>query len=226
MKKHFYASGIIAIILSMLSSLSASAQYYEIANRIPSLIQPALSGSGQYKGFIEAGYSKTLGNYDADFLEMSTSQGFQYNSWFYMGVGLGVDVLFSHKNDDWGSDWENPSYGSDRGSTTTAAMIPLFTDFRFNIGGNSGASFFIDMKVGCSFLLGNKYISIGDGYLTNQEYFYLRPSIGMRIPTNSRNPKQAVDIGINYRLLTSNYWNSWSRNITLNSIGVSLAFEW
>lgn len=223
MKKHFYASGIIAIILSMLSSLSASAQYYEIANRIPSLIQPALSGSGQYKGFIEAGYSKTLGNYDADFLELSTSQGFQYNSWFYMGVGLGVDVLFSHKNDDWGSDWENPSYGSDRGSTTTAAMIPLFTDFRFNIGGNSGASFFIDMKVGCSFLLGNKYISIGDGYLTNQEYFYLRPSIGMRIPTNSRNPKQAVDIGINYRLLTSNYWNSWSRNITLNSIGVSLA---
>ncbi len=159
MKKHFYASGIIAIILSMLSSLSASAQYYEIANRIPSLIQPALSGSGQYKGFIEAGYSKTLGNYDADFLELSTSQGFQYNSWFYMGVGLGVDVLFSHKNDDWGSDWENPSYGSDRGSTTTAAMIPLFTDFRFNIGGNSGASFFIDMKVGCSFLLGNKYIS-------------------------------------------------------------------
>lgn len=226
MKKHFYASGIIAIILSMLSSLSASAQYYEIANRIPSLIQPALSGSGQYKGFIEAGYSKTLGNYDADFLELSTSQGFQYNSWFYMGVGLGVDVLFSHKNDDWGSDWENPSYGSDRGSTTTATMIPLFTDFRFNIGGNSGASFFIDMKVGCSFLLGNKYISIGDGYLTNQEYFYLRPSIGMRIPTNSRNPKQAVDIGINYRLLTSNYWNSWSRNITLNSIGVSLAFEW
>ncbi len=226
MKKHFYASGIIAIILSMLSSLSASAQYYEIANRIPSLIQPALSGSGQYKGFIEAGYSKTLGNYDADFLELSTSQGFQYNSWFYMGVGLGVDVLFSHKNEDWGSDWENPSYGSDRGSTTTAAMIPLFTDFRFNIGGNSGASFFIDMKVGCSFLLGNKYISIGDGYLTNQEYFYLRPSIGMRIPTNSRNPKQAVDIGINYRLLTSNYWNSWSRNITLNSIGVSLAFEW
>lgn len=226
MKKHFYASGIIAIILSMLSSLSASAQYYEIANRIPSLIQPALSGSGQYKGFIEAGYSKTLGNYDADFLELSTSQGFQYNSWFYMGVGLGVDVLFSHKNDDWGSDWENPSYGSDRGLTTTAAMIPLFTDFRFNIGGNSGASFFIDMKVGCSFLLGNKYISIGDGYLTNQEYFYLRPSIGMRIPTNSRNPKQAVDIGINYRLLTSNYWNSWSRNITLNSIGVSLAFEW
>ncbi len=226
MKKHFYASGIIAIILSMLSSLSASAQYYEIANRIPSLIQPALSGSGQYKGFIEAGYSKTLGNYDADFLELSTSQGFQYNSWFYMGVGLGVDVLFSHKNDDWGSDWENPSYGSDRGSTTTAAMIPLFTDFRFNIGGNSGASFFIDMKVGCSFLLGNKYISIGDGYLTNQEYFYLRPSIGMRIPTNSRNPKQAVDIGINYRLMTSNYWNSWSRNITLNSIGVSLAFEW
>ncbi|MDE5808403.1 MAG: hypothetical protein K2H76_09820, partial [Muribaculaceae bacterium] len=66
-------------------SIPASAQYYEIANQLPSLISPALSGSGRYKGFVDAGYTKTLGEYNADFLEFSTSQGYQYNSWFYMG---------------------------------------------------------------------------------------------------------------------------------------------
>ena len=143
-----------------------------------------------------------------------------------MGVGIGADVLFAHKNDNWGDGWEDPSYGKDHGSMTTAVMLPLFTDFRFNIGGNKGASFFIDLKLGCSFLLSNKYISIGDGYLTNQEYFYLRPSLGIRIPTNSKNPKQAFDLGVSYKLLTSNYWNSRSRDITLNSLGVTVAYEW
>ncbi len=214
------------MLVVIFSSQTASAQYYEIANRIPSLIQPAISGSMRYKGFVDLGYSKTLGNYNADFLEVSTSQGFQYTSWFYMGVGIGADVLFAHKNDNWGDGWEDPSYGKDHGSMTTAVMLPLFTDFRFNIGGNKGASFFIDLKLGCSFLLSNKYISIGDGYLTNQEYFYLRPSLGIRIPTNSKNPKQAFDLGVSYKLLTSNYWNSRSRDITLNSLGVTVAYEW
>lgn len=222
-----YIVAIIMIALSMLTANNASAQLYEIANRIPSLISPALSGSFNYKGFVEAGYSKTLGHYDADFLEISTSQGFRYSNWFYMGVGIGADILFSHKNDEWGNNWNDvKGFDTRHSSTTTAVMLPLFTDFRFNIGGDTGSSFFIDIKVGCSFLLSDKYISIGNGYLTNQEYFYLRPTIGIRIPTNSSNPKQAVDIGINYKLLTSNYWNSWSRNITLNGLGVSLAYEW
>ncbi len=216
---------VLTVALCSLFSLNMSAQLYEIANRIPSLISPALSGSLNYKGFVEGGYSKILGNYDADFLEISTSQGFRYSGWFYMGVGMGADILFSHKNDQWGNWNGNTGFDTQHSSTTTAVMLPLFTDFRFKLGGE-GASFFIDLKVGCSFLLSDKYISIGNGYLTNQEYFYLRPSMGIRIPTNSKNSKQAVDIGINYKLLTSNYWNSWSRHITLSGLGVSVAYEW
>ena len=228
MKHKYTILSFLSTLLLIFSSQNISAQYYEIANRLPGLIRPALSGSLNYKGFIEAGYSKTLGNYNADFLEISTSQGFTYSSWFYMGVGIGVDVLFSHKNDNWGTNWQydEPGFDTQHSSTTTAAMLPLFTDFRFNIGDTSSASFFIDLKVGCSFLLSKNYISIGDGYLTNQQYFYLRPSIGIRIPTNSQNPRQAVNIGINYRLLTSNYWNSRSRNVTLNGLGASLSYEW
>ena len=209
-------------------SNKASAQYYEIANQLPGLIQPALSGAMNYKGSIDAGYSHTLGKYNADFLEISTSQGFQYSNWFYMGVGIGVDVLFAHQHDSWGDNW-NPSqsdFDYNHSSTETAAMLPIFTDFKFTLGGMERVAFFIDVKVGCSFLLSDDYIRIGDGYLTNRQYFYLRPSIGLRIPTNKNNPKQAIDLGVSYKLLTSNYWNSWNRNVTLNGLGVTLAYEW
>lgn len=205
----------------------AEAQYYEIANQIPQLIRPALTGGFNYKGFVEAGYSKTVGRYDADMFEISTSQGMRYNNWFYMGVGIGVDFLNAHTDTEWGSDWR-PRDGFDltHPSTKTAVMMPLFTDFRFNFGSGTAASFYADLKVGCSFLLSRDYIEIGDGYLTNQQYFYLRPSLGVRIPVNSKNPKQAIDVGITYKLLTSNYWNNWSRNVTLNSFGGSIAYEW
>ena len=213
---------------------AASAQYYEIANQLPQMISPVLSGSFNYKGFIEGGYSQGFGNCKANFAEISTSQGFQYANWFYMGVGLGVDVLFSDVDDGWNSgQWGNPSdFDYNHSSRTTAVMIPLFTDFRFTIGGNpytgkpmTRPAFFIDLKVGCSFLCSDDYIRIHNGYLTSQQYFYLKPSIGVRIPVNGSS-KQAVDIGVSYKLLTSNYWSSWSRNVTLNSVGVNIAYEW
>lgn len=205
--------------------LAANAQIYEAINTLQSVISPALSGSGRYKGYVEAGYSHTLSHYNGDFIEVSTSQGYQYNSWFYMGAGLGVDVLFAHKGSHWLEGMTTPP-PDNRGVATTAPMLPLFADFRFLIGNSSNVSFFLDLKVGCSFLLTNKLIAIGDGYLTNREYFFLDPSIGVRVPCNKKNPKQVVDVGVKYKLLTSNYWYNYSNNITLQSIGAFIAFEW
>lgn len=37
-------------LLALGVSLQASAQYYEIASQLPSLLSPALSGSMKYKG--------------------------------------------------------------------------------------------------------------------------------------------------------------------------------
>ena len=219
--KKFFAS----ILLSITAfSFSANAQVYEAINTLQSVITPALSGSGKYKGYVEAGYSHTLSKYNGDFIEFSTSQGYQYNSWFYMGAGLGVDVLFSHPGDNSGV-MLNPPPG-DRPVTKTAPMLPLFADFRFLIGDTSNVSFFLDLKVGCSFLLTNRNIAIGDGYLTNREYFFLDPSIGVRVPCNKKNNKQAVDVGVKYKLLTSNYWYNYNNNITLQSLGAFIAFEW
>lgn len=219
-RKHFT---IIILALLLFTSLPAESQIYEAVNTLQSMITPALSGSGRYKGFVEAGYSHTIGKYNGDFIEISTSQGYQYNNWFYMGAGMGFDLLLSHKGHDWGSQTP-PAVVKE--ITTTAPMLPIFADFRFLISGNTAMSFFLDLKVGCSFLLSNKYVAIGQGYLTNREYFFLDPSIGFKIPVNKNKPKQALDIGVKYKLLASNYWYANNNNITLQSIGAFVGFEW
>lgn len=221
----------ILTILSILGlgfgSTDAKAQYYELANQIPNLITPALSGSMRYKGFVEAEYLHGLGNYSSDFVGISTVQGFSYSSWFFMGAGLGVQYIHTNPgNTDYTFRPESPGYGYNN-YTRNGVMIPIFTDFRFNIGTNPQAmSFYADIRLGASFLASNGNLQVGDGYITNNEYFYLRPAIGFRIPTNKQNPKQAFDIGVSYQLLTCNIWNSWQRNTTVNALGVNIAYEW
>lgn len=214
------------LALAALLPAGASAQYYQIANQAGNMLQNVFRGGSNYKGYVEAGYTKTVGRYSSDSFEFSTSQGFR-RGWFYMGAGLGVDILNAHTESDWGQGWERSGdFDLTHKSSTTAVMMPLFTDFRGCFGDSGTASFFFGIKIGCSFLLGDKYVPIGNGYLTSSEYFYLKPSMGIRIPTNSKHPSQGVDIALHYKLLTSNYWNSWSRNITLNGIGASVAYEW
>ena len=225
MKRFLYA---ISSLLALAGATSASAQYYEIANQIPNLITPALTGGMNYKGFVEAEYLHGVGDYKCDFVGLSTVQGFRYSTWFFMGAGLGVQYIHTSQSDDWGSNWESgsrPGSGS-YSSTNNGVMIPLFTDFRFNIGKPTGVSFFADIRIGASFLASDNYLRINDGYITDNEYFYFRPAIGFRIPINSDNARQAFDIGVSYQLLTSNYWDSWERNATVNALGVNVAFEW
>ncbi|MDE6465659.1 MAG: hypothetical protein K2L44_03015 [Duncaniella sp.] len=79
------------VLLLVVCGGSVSAQYYQIASQIPELIQPALMGGLNYKGYVDGSYVVGMGNRRADFLELSTSQGFCYSSWFFMGVGAGVE---------------------------------------------------------------------------------------------------------------------------------------
>lgn len=213
-------------IFALSAAFGASAQYYELANQLPQLLRPALSGSWQYKGFVDATAMAGLGHNRANILSVSTSQGFQYTSWFYMGVGLGVDVAFSNYDGSL-SRADVPGYW-EHGANKTGAMLPLFTDFRFTFGGASNElSAFIDLRLGATFLLGNNYPEFGNGYLSNDGQFYLRPSVGLCIPVNSSNSKQAVDLGITYQLITSANNYTWGgRGMSLNALGFTIAYEW
>ena len=220
---------IIAVVVGMIIfgvGQQAKAQYYEIANQLPGVISPAVSGSMNYKGFIELSGVAGFGDNRANIIGVTTSQGFQYSSWFFMGAGLGVEVAMTN-SDMLSSDVGQARY-REHSNSSTKVMIPVFSDFRFNFGNTGGVSFFADVKLGAIWLIGNSYLRLQEGCMTGDAQFYCKPALGVRIPVSSTNQRQAVNIGVAYELITSdnnyNYWND--NNITLNCLGVSLSFEW
>lgn len=214
------------ILLTLFAMLPAavSAQYYQIANQIPQLLSPALSGSLNYKGFVELTGMPGLGHNRANIIDISTTQGFQYSSWFFMGVGAGVDAVMAQQPGNW---HPTPDYDyMYRGNTKTKVMIPLFSDFRFTFG-PATSSFFIDLKVGAAWLIGSDYLRMADGFMSNSTQFYFRHTIGMRIPVSAQKPNQAFNVGVTYQLLTSNNnYYYYSNSLTLNNIGISVSYEW
>lgn len=215
------------LMLAGASVTAANAQYYEIANQIPSLISPALSGSLNYKGFIEASGLAGVGQNRANFLGVPTSQGFKYSSWFFMGAGLGVDVVMTNEDN---LQYDGPGNAPDwyrHSSGKTKAMIPVFSDFRFFLGSQDNINAFIDLKLGAAWLLGSSYLQLHDSYLSNSTQFYFRPSIGMRVPIDKARTNRAVNISVTYQLLTSDNNYGWNTNsVTLNNIGVTVGYEW
>lgn len=212
----------IAFILCMFAA-SSSAQYYEIANQLPSLIQPALSGSFRYKGYLDFTGTAGMGTNRANFVGISTTQGFQYADWFFMGAGLGVDLAIAP---DPNGDFINDNPWQHIRASQKRVMIPVFSDFRFIIGSQS-VGCFIDLKVGSTWLIGNRYLELKEGYLSTAAQFLFRPSLGIRIPIRSSNPKQAFSIGVTYQLITSSNNYGWfDRGNTLNSLGFNVGFEW
>ncbi len=223
------------LALALLAGTAAStarAQYYDMANQLVSMVQPALSGGLNYRGFLDAGYTTGVGRNGCSSLEISTTQGFKYGSWFFMGVGAGVNIVFAGQGDQpdydfaprsWGNGY-NPNYKT----RDTGVVIPLYSDFRFNIGGEQNTSFFIDMRLGAAFLVGKNYLLTPDGVLDNSEGFYFRPTLGVRIPVNGKDSRQAINVGVSYQLITNNYWDygGYYNNTSVNSVGATIGFEW
>lgn len=211
---------IFAALISFLVPATGAAQYTSIVNQAANIMQTAIVGGMRYRGYVDASYTGGFGRLQADFVGISTVQGVQYADWFFMGAGLGVDLVYSK------SSIPSNEWNFNRKVTTSGAMVPIFTDFRFNIGGSQGPSFFIDIKAGGSFLIGKNYLAVENGYINGGEYFMLKPSLGLRVPV-SKNGKRSVNLGLTYQLLTCNYW--WYNNNdsgTLNSLGATVSYQW
>lgn len=208
------------------TATSASAQYYEVANQITNMLRPILSGSFNYKGYVELDGIAGIGDQRANFIGISTSQGVKYADWFFMGVGLGLDVAKAPDYNNTKLNYGDSSWWN-RNASQTKVMLPLFTDFRFMFGNlGNGSSIFIDAKFGATWLLGNSDLELKDAHMSHSAQFYLRPTVGVRIPM-SEGSKKAFNIGITYQLITSNSFYTYNSNsATLNNIGATIGFEW
>lgn len=210
---------LIAFAAVIASGSAASAQYYQMTNQTVNMISSIFNSGANYRGFFDVGFTRGIGTYEANVLEFTTTQGAQFTNWFYMGLGAGVDVLFTKEADNF-----NPAAFTDRSFTSQGCMIPLYSDFRFTAGSPAKPSFFADLRIGAAFLIGKDYVQIDEAYISRSECFYLRPTVGVRIPVSKSNPKFAVNFGLSYQLITTEYWSN--RNIALNSLGLSAGFEW
>lgn len=50
-----------------------------------------------YRGFIDAGYSIGVGDYEFGRFEVNTSHGYQFNSYLFLGAGAGLHFMSSYE---------------------------------------------------------------------------------------------------------------------------------
>lgn len=106
-----------------------------------------------YRGFVDIGYTEGLRDSGANRLELTTSHGYQFNPYFFTGMGIGVHYYMSMWRDD-----------------INVPFIPLFLDLRGNLMKGPIVPF-VGMKLGYTLI-------IDDGILGSG--VYIAPSAGVK----------------------------------------------
>lgn len=146
-----------------------------------------------YRGYVDAGYTFGIGDYDFGRFEVNTSHGYQINPYLYVGAGVGLHFMSSYKT----SGMDIPLDTRD-----SKVDIPVFANARCNIL-KGKISPFIDLK--------------GGTYVNNNGGLYVNLSAGCRIATNF---KQAVNISVGYTTekLEFQTFSHFTSNYNLNYI--------
>ena len=124
-----------------------------------------------YRGFIDAGYSIGVGDYEFGRFEVNTSHGYQINPYLFLGVGAGLHFMSSYETKDMNIPLDVRDSQVD---------IPVFANIRCNFS-KKKVSPFVDVK--------------GGTFVTNNGGLYVNASTGLRFAINE---KQAVNIAIGY----------------------------
>lgn len=84
-----------------------------------------------YKGIVELGGGVGVGQYGDEFASLSTSHGYQFNPYLFLGLGVGLDYHFDYET----------------------VYIPIFIDARFNFKPiDKKITPYVGMKVGYAFV--------------------------------------------------------------------------
>lgn len=167
--------------------------------------------SNGYRGFADFGYTVGVGDYEFGRFEVSTTQGYQFNPYFFVGGGVGFHFMQSY---------ETAGMEIALDKRDAKVSIPLFADLRGTFSKRKFAPF-IDLKAGY--------------FLTNNDGLYGNISVGCRMTVKR---KQAVSLSVGYtyeklefetfdRSMNStsmNYTRS-SRKLDCEGISIKIGYE-
>jgi hypothetical protein len=145
----------------------------------------ALSAAAQergYRGFIDITYNKEVNFYeeysgdnkkDLNKIEMTYSNGYQFNKHFYLGAGIGL------------------SFPADRDNT----FIPVFIDTRFYLDGSNFTPYF-SLRGGYEMCKSGNYLFKTSNTYSYKDNPFINPSFGVRYRFHK---KLAVNANIGYQ---------------------------
>lgn len=163
----------------------------EIENKSHKLNNNNNNNKTGYKGFVDFGYSLNIRGdkyKDTDHIDFTTSHGYQFNPYFFLGIGVGVNYYY-----DTALSYRKPGFEEEKNSEWlySAFINPRATFLDGSI------SPFIDAKA---------------GYSLNEEVngFYLSPSAGLHLAIP--NSYISVNVSAGYTLQTLKTTKSTSFN--------------
>jgi long-subunit fatty acid transport protein len=184
----------------------------------------ALSAAAQdrgYRGFIDITYNKEVTFYeeysgdnkkDLNKIEMTYSNGYQFNKHFYLGAGIGF------------------SFPTDRDNT----FIPVFIDTRFYLDGSKFTPYF-SLRGGYEMCKSGNYLFSASKTYSYKDNPFINPSFGVRYRFHK---KLAVNANIGYQFKkepeyieslqyggTSYYTSKTHKIHNYNAINARVGFE-
>ncbi len=131
-----------------------------------------------YHGFVDGGYAAYISQIAPSTIEVTTSHGYQFNPYIFLGCGVGVDITGDCK---WGE-----VGGMAYNKRESSVDIPVFFNFRSNFT-KTRVSPFVDAKVGA--------------YVNNDGGIYLNAALGCRCAV-SDNVGISLSVGYEMRKVT------------------------
>lgn len=167
--------------------------------------------SAGYHRFADFGYTIGFGDYELSRFELSSTHGYQFNPYFFIGAGLGIHFM---------SEYKTPNMDIPLDYRDSQVDVPIYANLRLTMI-NGPISPFIDGKCGY--------------YLTHHGGLYLNASVGCRFSTWGR---QALNVYIGYSNENlefetfDNFYSSHNmdykrskRNLSTEGITIKLGYE-
>ena len=119
-----------------------------------------------YRGFVDIGYAVGVGDYGDGVFAVSTSHGYQFNPYFFVGAGIGVDYHFDYET------MFLPIFADLRGYFIDGRITP-YIGVKIGYSPVDGTGLFFNPSVGASFGISRKFaLNISIGYNLQRAEMY------------------------------------------------------